>query len=679
MPELDIIDKIKNTKIIIESELHPVVVYQEGRKHACYYDLKTGIDYKTKDEMQRNIKNNQIFTMRCNDTPIHIYVNYIKYYKEINCLAISTLSIKSNKPSVANEIRDWKIVDTIWITNEKKIIHINANGEAQYITKQKDIPININISVLQEKATENNVMLEFSKLFPSNNEINIPVFFYEKNSCNDIKKLSTLFSFLFFKDSEVTTGPKQKKIDILGSKLTKVNKIPNYSDTITLQMNIFKFEKINDTYSAVRIFYVDKIYNIFEETMRIFLSKKEIITARKNYKNEFVNVRTGISDKYILSMNSYLLDFEEKDILNTKFEYYKDFIFDIPKEIRSFMVIFLIKYPIIEKLYKLGLGKYINYGYSNIGVYPDNILKPLNDIFSAKEENSNNVMKYLGMTNYQLSKMLAADNAFDSSLQLYDQYFIFSEIKKIIGKTDITFIDENTFNMYLISYNTYQNYQGPKAPLVKIERTLRLVSRLYSPQTESMLASKIFMLAITPIERNGRSMNDFAINYYYDYINIVNIIDDANNFRGTFSSVDDVKNMHDNLLELYNLRKQEYAIKKFNKQKPKWEDFTYENNNYVVKYPEKPEELAREGIELHHCVKSYIDRVSNGITNLLFIRKVSEPDKPFFTVEISNDGFIEQVHGFGNRNATTEPGLEDFIREWKTKTNLKTRNYNKIR
>lgn len=63
----------------------------------------------------------------------------------------------------------------------------------------------------------------------------------------------------------------------------------------------------------------------------------------------------------------------------------------------------------------------------------------------------------------------------------------------------------------------------------------------------------------------------------------------------------------------------------------------------------------------------------------MFIRKNDEIEKSFFTVEISNDGKIEQVHGFGNRNSDTELGLDDFIEEWSKSKKLKKTNFNKIR
>ncbi len=67
------------------------------------------------------------------------------------------------------------------------------------------------------------------------------------------------------------------------------------------------------------------------------------------------------------------------------------------------------------------------------------------------------------------------------------------------------------------------------------------------------------------------------------------------------------------------------------------------------------------------------------ITNILFIREKTDIDKPFFTVEVTNDSVIQQVHGFANRNVDTEPGLDEFIKEWVKKKKMKISNFNKIR
>ena len=61
-----------------------------------------------------------------------------------------------------------------------------------------------------------------------------------------------------------------------------------------------------------------------------------------------------------------------------------------------------------------------------------------------------------------------------------------------------------------------------------------------------------------------------------------------------------------------------------------------------------------EGKVLHHCGGGYAERHAKGITNILFIRRKSEPYRPFYTVEIDNSGNIIQCYGMRNCPANDE-------------------------
>ena len=162
---------------------------------------------------------------------------------------------------------------------------------------------------------------------------------------------------------------------------------------------------------------------------------------------------------------------------------------------------------------------------------------------------------------------------------------------------------------------------------------------------------------------------------------MVSTMDDFKNFKIGFADAKETKAMHDAANAIYQLKREEYKTKAFKAQLVKVEKLEYENkdDDFCVVIPTEPGDLAKEGLELHHCVRYYIEKVANGTTNIVFIRKKSDKTKPFFTVEVSNDKVIEQVHGFGNRNADTEPNLTEFVNRWAKNKRLKTTNFNKIR
>lgn len=101
---------------------------------------------------------------------------------------------------------------------------------------------------------------------------------------------------------------------------------------------------------------------------------------------------------------------------------------------------------------------------------------------------------------------------------------------------------------------------------------------------------------------------------------------------------------------------------------PLAKNFEFQNNKYIIKACEKLEELTKEGMLLHHCVGSYKDSVSQGKEYILFLRKVEEPDTPFYTIDITPDKNVRQIHGSCNCNMTEE--IKPFIHEWAEKFGL---------
>lgn len=101
--------------------------------------------------------------------------------------------------------------------------------------------------------------------------------------------------------------------------------------------------------------------------------------------------------------------------------------------------------------------------------------------------------------------------------------------------------------------------------------------------------------------------------------------------------------------------------------------YCLEYNGLFIRPAKSSDELIAEGKALSHCVGTYADRYAKGETNIFFIRKVLEPDKPYFTVEVNNKNVVVQVHGKNNRSPDTEVGqfMKVFKKEKLTKKNIK--------
>ncbi|MCY9733133.1 PcfJ domain-containing protein [Paenibacillus alvei] len=96
--------------------------------------------------------------------------------------------------------------------------------------------------------------------------------------------------------------------------------------------------------------------------------------------------------------------------------------------------------------------------------------------------------------------------------------------------------------------------------------------------------------------------------------------------------------------------------------------YRFESNGLIIRPAANSAELVQEGKQLSHCVGGYAKNYADGKCDLLFIRRVSEPGKPFYTVEVRG-GKVVQCRGFKNAAMTAEVKafVERFIDEKLTK------------
>lgn len=183
-------------------------------------------------------------------------------------------------------------------------------------------------------------------------------------------------------------------------------------------------------------------------------------------------------------------------------------------------------------------------------------------------------------------------------------------------------------------------------------------------------------------EYYARDQIGAEISTYFDYTDLckqIVSVSDGIRLDPYFSSEDELTALHDNAVGIFNIQKRRITEKDLSESILRIKPFAYSNEEYMVKVPDSPDEFLKEGRDLHHCVGTYLNRVIRGNTNVMFIRKMQEPDVPFFTVEISSSGTIEQIHGLLNRNLDTEPDLIPFIEEWERERKVKRYKSDKIR
>ena len=98
----------------------------------------------------------------------------------------------------------------------------------------------------------------------------------------------------------------------------------------------------------------------------------------------------------------------------------------------------------------------------------------------------------------------------------------------------------------------------------------------------------------------------------------------------------------------------------------------FEDKEYLIRLPVDKNEIVKEGLELHHCVGSYAERYETGDTTIMFLRKKSEPDKPFYTIEVGIEVLTDkisklrviQAHSFGNKWMGNDPEAIPTVVRW---------------
>lgn len=80
-------------------------------------------------------------------------------------------------------------------------------------------------------------------------------------------------------------------------------------------------------------------------------------------------------------------------------------------------------------------------------------------------------------------------------------------------------------------------------------------------------------------------------------------------------------------------------------------NLAFEDNNFVVLVPTVAKEFEAEADYQSNCVyRAYYPKVLKRETHIVFIRHKAEPEKPYITCEVNNDGkIIQYLTRFNNR------------------------------
>lgn len=95
--------------------------------------------------------------------------------------------------------------------------------------------------------------------------------------------------------------------------------------------------------------------------------------------------------------------------------------------------------------------------------------------------------------------------------------------------------------------------------------------------------------------------------------------------------------------------------------------YEYADETYAVIAPNGIVDILLEGAMLCHCIGSsehYWDRIQRHETYILFLRKVSDPEMPYYTLEIEPDGTVRQKRTKFDRQNSDIVDAKKFLAKW---------------
>lgn len=97
----------------------------------------------------------------------------------------------------------------------------------------------------------------------------------------------------------------------------------------------------------------------------------------------------------------------------------------------------------------------------------------------------------------------------------------------------------------------------------------------------------------------------------------------------------------------YNRLKQTYSERKFLDGVDK--SLEWEDDSFVVRYPESTQDIKDEAVQQNNCLASYIENVINGHCHIMFMRERTRKDESLVTLEIKGNKVV-QAKGKSNRD-----------------------------
>jgi len=184
----------------------------------------------------------------------------------------------------------------------------------------------------------------------------------------------------------------------------------------------------------------------------------------------------------------------------------------------------------------------------------------------------------------------------------------------------------------------------------------------------------------------AQGFRNIPIGLYRDYLGMAQLVDGKvkDKYPTALSTIHDIMSLK------YSLNQKDLDEKRFMANYEIFEkNMNIENRKNVfcdkdriVILPEKSQDLINEGVNLGHCVGSYVSSVADGECIIAFVRYIDDIDHSYLTVELRSineygkeNYCIAQIQGDNKRTNLTQDEIR-FFEAFMKKTDFKTSNCN---
>lgn len=584
-------------------------------------------------------------------TKPEIFSYYGKYHKEIDALEVASVKMKGNRGKT-DEKRVWEYTD---INNERYFLFRNGEAIKGFSYLKKDgkfynkpllrwLSVDLNQNIYNRYFDKQAlIFLEFKYMDDYlNRELYRAPYrvgqWYKKVVERPLKE-DTVKKCLIeseglndFSDEYLSTLFK------LTTTHTDVICVP-YKDGVVARYYIMQIH-----YESGHVTYLERY--------RFFFSEKEEFILQKSH-NKWTTC--AANNCYQQETPESIVNFEELRkikrinrcvdvLLNNNFLRQENFLVNL---------VCILKYPIVEKLGKAGY-KYL---------MAQMILSPmttLRDNFGTTPKKTGTLYENLGMNKIQLKILEQFRNP-------YGHYSLPSiKFIKQIGGDDVIHWDEKkSRKIFKFAYQA-ANWSG----LVLKENHLGAPDYLKwsgakefvpTDQDRKNLKNLINLQDKTPDTDVVRLFRDTV---YTMCDRVHEILPNMNPFEAR--TLRDLEWMHNQYTDIANAQKYNNL-----KKDGRWDEFNkkrievYERigDEFEIIVPREPKDIVNEGASLNHCVGGYLESVASGHKTILFLRKVFDPDKSFYTIEVDGSRIV-QIHGNHNKWLGNNPEAIQFVIDW---------------